>query len=282
MTKLTRPTEVRALLEKIGVRPGKSMGQNFLIDANILDILITIADLQPEDRVLEVGPGLGVLTEQLLAKAAHLTAVEKDVKLYSYVNERFAGQSKLKLLHGDALRMNLNEMLESGITKIISNLPYSIGSRFIVDALGCDTQPERMVFTLQREVALRLVAKPSCKDYGVMTVLAQLEHEVSIEKHIRPGSFHPEPEVLSSIMLFKRRETALAPIHDRRAFREFIKACFAQRRKKLINTLVRVASNQTSDEIQRNLDVLGIDGNLRPENLSVTQWGVLAERLGRN
>ena len=150
--KLTKPSDVATLLQLHGIRPNRVLGQNFLIDENILRILIEAAELTPGDVVFEVGPGLGVVTAKLWERAARVIAVEKDSALHGFLLKRFAGEPKLELIHADAMDVSLPDILAKGVTKFVSNLPYAIGSRILVDLFEQPNGPQRYVVTVQKEV----------------------------------------------------------------------------------------------------------------------------------
>ena len=152
---LTHPSEVRALLAQLDFHPSRVLGQNFLIDRNILDILLAAADLRPDDAVVEVGPGLGVLTGALLERVATITAVEKDARLACYLRERFSNQPKLTLIHSDVLDCDLAALFPRPGLKLVANLPYAIAARLLVELTAIPHPPARMVITIQREVAAR-------------------------------------------------------------------------------------------------------------------------------
>ncbi|MBI9020280.1 MAG: hypothetical protein JEZ10_03365, partial [Verrucomicrobia bacterium] len=153
--KLTSPSVIRALLDSLEHRPNKGLGQNYLIDGNIIGIIVKAADISQRDTCLEIGPGLGALTQVLLTTEAKLIAIEKDKTMVSHLRKSF---QTLELLEADVLDVNLNELFAGGVNKIVANLPYSVGSRFIVNALEAAPLPEKMVFMVQKEVADRLTA----------------------------------------------------------------------------------------------------------------------------
>lgn len=272
--KLTKPSDVRALLAAMDFHPSRVLGQNFLIDANILNILLDAAELTPRDAVLEVGPGLGVLTEGLLARAGRVLAVEKDSRLFQWLENNFAGFPNLGILHSDILEVDLAALLEQGINKCVANLPYAVGSRFLVDLLGAARAPERIVVTVQLEVAERFAALPGTHDYGLVSVLAQLDYTVTIHKRISPTCFWPPPEVTSAILVLVRREKPASPVSDRAALLQLLKLCFSKRRKQL-GAILRGAYAAP----EAVLAEVGIDSAARPENLSPTEWVRLSERL---
>ncbi len=186
---LTHPSEVRSLLARLDFHPSRVLGQNFLIDRNILNILLEAADLSPADRVVEVGPGLGVLTEALLERTAGVTAVEKDNRLAPYLRERFAGESRLELIHSDVLDCDLPAVFPQPGMKLVANLPYAIAARLLVDLTEIPHPPALVIITIQREVADRLTAVPSTKDYGLLSILMQRRYAVTTVKHISRTCF---------------------------------------------------------------------------------------------
>jgi 16S rRNA (adenine1518-N6/adenine1519-N6)-dimethyltransferase len=272
--KLTRPSDVRALLATMDFHPSRVLGQNFLIDANILNILLDAAELTHKDTVLEVGPGLGVLTEGLLNRAGRVIAVEKDSRLFQWLEKKFADFPNLGVIHSDILDVDLPALLAQGVNKCVANLPYSIASRFLVDLIGTAGAPERIVVTVQLEVAERFAAKPGTHDYGLISVLAQLDYEVASHKRISPTCFWPPPEVTSAILLMTRRATPLVPVHDRAALLKLLKLCFSKRRKQL-GAILRAEIT----DAEKVLMELKIAPTARPENLAPSDWARLSDRF---
>lgn len=262
---LTRPTEVRALLERLDFKPSRVLGQNFLIDGNILRIMLDAAELSPRDAVLEIGPGLGVLTGPLLERAGRVVAIEKDDLLHAHLSRTLGGEPRLTLLHADALTVDLAEWLNGGINKVVANLPYSVGTRILVELCHAASRPERMVVTVQREVADRMIAQPGGGDFGVLSVFAQVDYAVSLHKAVPRSCFRPVPQVESAIVVLARRARPGA-LRDEAGFRALVKHCFEHRRKQL-GTLVR-----DTDAIAR----AGLDPRQRPETVPVAAWLRLA------
>lgn len=273
---LTAPSEVKALLDQLDFRPSKVLGQNFLIDANILKIILTTAFLHQSDGVLEIGPGLGVLTEWLARWSGKVVAIEKDRRLFDYLSERFEKTRNLRLIHADALDVNLDEILADGVNKVVANLPYSVGSRLLVELTELPHRPEQIVVTVQREVAERLTAKPGTRDYGLLTVFAQLRYDIGIRKEVSPTCFYPPPDVHSAIVNMVLRDEQ-PELRDVEQFKALVKTAFAQRRKQLLTVLKKNFPTGIEDTMQK----LGIDLRARPENLSPTQWTALANALAK-
>lgn len=274
MTNLTHPSEVKALLGELGLRPRKQLGQNFLIDANILKIILAAAHIEPGDRVLEIGPGLGVLTEWLVRYADEVTAVEKDPVLLAYLHRRFAGAERLRLVHADILECDLPAFFAGGINKVAANLPFSVGTRALVGMLEGDSVPERMALTVQQEVAQRLAAGPSTADYGLLSVLAQTRYRVTLRKTIRPTCFLPAPEVQSALVQLDRREDAPELAGRWPTFRDLVKTAFSRRRKQLA-TLFRTVPEWQAVAPPDLLARVGLPAEVRSEQISPDQWAAL-------
>ena len=200
-----RLSEMRQILDERGIKLTKSLGQNFLHDANQLRRIVELAQLSPTDRVLEIGAGLGPLTELLIERAGEVLAIEKDARMCEVLRERFP---QLRLLHADALDHLRNEQHWSD-WKVVSNLPYSVGSPIIVELAQAAQPPTLMIVTLQLEVVRRLVAKAGTPDYGLLTLLVQLHYEPRENFKIPPGCFFPPPDVDSACIKLVRRQSPL-------------------------------------------------------------------------
>ena len=271
---LTSLSDVRALLSELSIRPSKPLGQNFLIDRNILEILIHAADLQEDDRVLEIGPGLGVVTEALLAGCSGVVAIEKDRGLYGHLVARFHEEPRLTLFHGDALDMWAKGFRKvPSFNKVVSNLPYSVGTRILMNFVIAESPPERLVVTVQKEVAQRLAAATGDVDYGMLSIWAQLLFEVRIVKTISPSCFWPRPEVKSCVVSLSRHDQCRPSFAGRQRLYELTRIAFKQRRKQLAPVFGQAAGIGGSREAWREvLKDLGLDEKIRPEMVSVDNW----------
>lgn len=276
---LTSPTQIRALLAARGLQPNQVLGQNFLIDANIRDIIVDAATVGPDDIVLEVGPGLGVLTEPLVKRAHRVIAVEKDGGLFRWLQESVGGAPNLELIHGDALDVIPEQAPGWGMTRLVSNLPYSVGSRVLMDVFALPAPPLSITVTVQLEVADRLAAAAGDSERGLLSVWAQRWYEVKVVKKISPGCFAPRPKVMSAVVRLTRHAGPPAGAGD--FFRELSRACFGYRRKQIATILGRVADGLGLEAATAvaALAELGIDPRLRPETFTVETWERLAERL---
>jgi len=249
--KLTRISDVHAILTEWDIRPQKSLGQNFLIDANILGIMLDTAGITTGDEVLEIGTGLGVLTEPLARVARRVVTVEKDSRLWPLLKERLTAFPNVELICGDMMKVDHEALFRSGINKVVANLPYSVGSAILVNLVQAETPPAQLTVTLQQEVAARLIAKPGHKDFGLLTLWTQLRYDVTIRKTVSPTCFYPAPGVSSAIINLIRRErltdgtTRVFGVRssgfgqptdnflDRHFFYALTKFAFAHRRKQL-------------------------------------------------
>jgi 16S rRNA (adenine1518-N6/adenine1519-N6)-dimethyltransferase len=289
MINLTSLSQVHALVKELDLRPSRPLGQNFLIDRNILDILIDAAELSAEDVALEIGPGLGVVTERLLEKCREVTAVEKDTRLCHYLAGRFAGVEKLRLIHGDALDLDTAVLLAGGIqegrpgrpiTRVISNLPYSVGTRILVNLVTAVAPPERIVVTVQEEVAERVVAGAGDAERAMLSAWCQAAFECRIVRKIKPTCFWPQPEVRSAILRLDRRPDS--PLHGGEwpAFFDISRKAFMRRRKQMATVLSQdVELAMTRDEAVAVLGAVGADARCRPEDLDGETWYRLTRAL---
>ena len=255
------------------VRAKKELGQHFLVDENILGVIGRLAELQDDDIVLEIGPGLGILTRYLSEQVRQVHAVELDRTLESGLLERIGDRRNVELHFGDALRLDLADAAP-GATKLVANLPYNIATPLIVESL--DGLPEITLWCVmvQREVADRLFASPSTKAYGAVSVLVQLVAERTGFHPVSPSVFRPRPSVDSALVAFRR--TGLPP--DFRDVKRVVEASFAHRRKRLPNSL-ELAGVATRARAEAALSRLGRPGTVRAEELEPTEFLGLAEEL---
>ena len=271
--KLTSPSQVRAWIEQQGFLPSKVLGQNFLIDENILRIMVDAAEVGDDDGVMEVGPGLGVLTSPLLEKASRLVAVEKDRRLAAHLGEVFRNHPRFALVNADALEVDIGALKrEHRLSRFVSNLPYSVGSRVLVECFKLADGFERLVVTVQLEVAERLAARPDSSDYGLLSVWAQMDNDVRILKRVAHSCFYPRPQVTSAIVVMKRTSGRRAALPDPGRFDAVIKHAFSRRRKQL-GTMLTSFRHPGARHVPSEAAVhAGIDPKRRPETLSVDEW----------
>jgi 16S rRNA (adenine1518-N6/adenine1519-N6)-dimethyltransferase len=282
-------TEMRALLAKRDIQLTRSLGQNFLHDRNQLQKIVAVAELSPDDKVLEIGPGLGPLTELLLENASEVLAIEIDRRLVEVLHERFASSKNLKLLHADALEFlkvgQASSLSNTGKMpvphdwsdwKLVANLPYSVASPILVELAQSPRRPERMVTTLQLEVAQRLMARADDDDYGVLTLLVQLDYEPRDSFKIPADCFFPAPNVDSMCVVLQRRAQPLLADGQRAAFVKIVKRAFSQRRKMMLKLLKQ---DWAADKLASAFAGLKISPQERAEKLSLEQFVALTEKL---
>jgi 16S rRNA (adenine1518-N6/adenine1519-N6)-dimethyltransferase len=251
----------------------KELGQHFLVDENLLGVIDRLAELGPEDVVLEVGPGLGVLTTYLADRVAHVHAVELDRSLEPPLRAALEGRDNVELHFGDALRLDL-AALDPAPTKLVSNLPYNIATPLIVESLAGLPSVERWCVMVQREVADRFFAVPSTKAYGAVSVVVQLAAERTGFHPVSRTVFRPRPNVDSALVAFRRRE--LPP--DFARVKQVVSAAFAHRRKRLANSL-ELAGLATRADATSALAEIGREPTARAEELSPPEFVALAEAL---
>lgn len=269
-------SEMRSILADQGIQLTKSLGQNFLHDGNQLRRIVAAADLRPSDRVLEIGPGLGPLTQLLLEHSAEVLAVEKDERLVRVLRQRLADQPKLRLLHGDGLEIVRAESSEWAGWKLVANLPYSVASPILVELASNAHPPDRMTATLQLEVARRLMAKAGDDDYGILSLLVQLRFEPCGRFKIPSGCFFPPPDVDSACITLVRRERDLLPASLRATFARLVKRAFSQRRKMMLKLLKQDWPAERLDEAVAGL---GLSQQVRAEAVSLEQFVALTSLL---
>ena len=270
---------MRDLLAKRDIQLTKSLGQNFLHDAHQLERIVAAAELTPADKVLEIGPGLGPLTALLLEKTGETLAIEKDGRLVEVLRERFASEissSKLNLLHDDALEFLQREPRDWRDWKLVANLPYSVASPILVELAAGARAPKMLVATLQLEVAQRLMAQTDDDDYGVLTLLVQLDFEPRGLFKIPPGCFFPSPEVDSACVRLVRRETPLLAGEQREIFRRLVKKSFSQRRKMMLKLLKQ---EWPKEKLEAAFAELKISPQERAEKLSLERFVALVKIL---
>ncbi len=267
--------EMREALAARGIRLTKSLGQNFLHDQNQLRRIVRAAGLSPGDKVLEIGPGLGPLTELLLESARHVLAIEKDGRLADFLSERFQTPC-LELLRADALDYLKSERRDWKGWKVVSNFPYSVASPILAELACGERAPDRIAGTLQLEVVRRIAAKPGGGDYGVLTLLTQLDYEPREFFKIPAGCFFPEPDVDSGCIVLERRGEPLLPESLRGAFVRIVKRAFSQRRKMLFKLLKQDWPEQKLETAFAELQISRAE---RAEKLSLDQFAMLSKTL---
>jgi 16S rRNA (adenine1518-N6/adenine1519-N6)-dimethyltransferase len=263
-----------------GRRPFKSLGQNFLVDQNIINKIVRSADIQPDDAVLEIGPGRGALTDHLAERADRLLLIEFDHVLAAWHRNQFKESERVTVIDGDVLKVDLAVLLSetSRKWKVVANLPYNISTEVLFRLMKVHGMLSRMTLMLQKEVGDRLAAPPDCSDYGVTTVLLGLWFDISREFIVPPGCFHPSPKVDSAVLTFSPLPTPRAEVGDEDVFRNVVKSAFSMRRKTLANCLKSAECTKDTD-LAELLAACDIDGRRRGETLSLNEFARLSRWL---
>jgi len=264
------------------VRPKKALGQNFLTDRNILSRILESTGIAEGDRILEVGPGRGDLTRLLAESGAQVLAVELDRQLVPLLECAFAGKGNVEIIQADILATDLREILLSrwgGKWKVAANLPYNISSQILIKFLDNRELFSRLVLMLQREVGDRLVAPPSCKEYGILSVFCRLHFDIFREFIVKPGSFYPVPKVESAVLRFETLAEPRVDVGDEAFFRRVVRSAFGQRRKTLWNCLKSAGIDADGKALPEALACCGIDGKRRGETLSLAEFASLTRTL---
>jgi 16S rRNA (adenine1518-N6/adenine1519-N6)-dimethyltransferase len=278
---------------EVGIRPRAKLGQNFLIDLNLLRLLLRTAEIGPQDVVLEVGTGTGSLTAQMAPEAAAVVTVEVDSQMHQLASEELHDASNVHTLQVDVLK-NKNQLspivLETVFAelaagpgrrfKLVANLPYHVATPLLTNLLALDRPPDSMIVTVQKEVAERIAASPGTKDYGSLSIWIQSQCQVQIVRVMPAAAFWPRPKVESAIVAIALDESRRRQIPDREFFHRFIRAIFCHRRKFLRSELVSAFKDHLDKaRVDRLLLELNLDGTLRAEQLDVPTMLALAERV---
>lgn len=279
---LTSVRTVKELLAGQGMRPRHGLGQNFLVDRRALDRIVAAVDPQPGELVLEVGPGLGVLTRALAGQGASVLAVELDAGMVALLAQTLAGWDGIRVIQGDIMAVDLRRLLAEalppgGRAKVAANLPYYITSPVLFRLLEEELPLSRIVVMVQREVAERMVAPPGGKEYGALSVAVQYYTEPALVARVPAGSFWPSPEVDSAVVALQVRTSPPVKCpHDQ--FFAVVKAAFGQRRKTLLNAL-SAGLGIPKDQLEPMVRAAGIDARRRGETLTLAEFAALSAQV---
>jgi 16S rRNA (adenine1518-N6/adenine1519-N6)-dimethyltransferase len=283
---IATPVRTRAILEKYGFSFKKSLGQNFLIDTNILKKIVSFANLNEHSGAIEIGPGIGALTEQLARTSKKVVAFEIDQRLLPILKDTLSPYSNVTIIHKDVLEANVQEVMDEefkgiGDVMVVANLPYYVTTPIIMKLLEERLSIRGIVCMLQKEVADRISARPGTKDYGSLSIAVQYYTEAETVMIVPKTVFVPQPNVDSAVIRLTRREHPAVTVKDERFFFQVTKASFAQRRKTLLNNLTSQLPDgkQKKEEILTALSQSGIDPSRRGETLSLEEFGRLADEL---
>ena len=278
--------ETKFILNKYGIHANKSLGQNFLINNEVVSTIIESANISNKDLVIEIGPGLGTLTSRLLEKAGKVICVELDDRMISILEDRFKLYNNFELIHNDVLKVDLNKIIEENLensnlktAKIVANLPYYITTPIIMKLLEEKLNIETITVMIQKEVADRLVALPGTKNAGAITYSVYYYADASKIIDVEKNSFIPEPNVTSTVIQLKIRKESLLQVENEELMFKIIKQAFMQRRKTLVNALSNLAIFNNKEEIIQLLKELNINEKVRGEALTIEQYAKITNRI---
>lgn len=273
--------ETMFILKKYNISANKSLGQNFLIDDNVIENIVESANIAKDDLVIEIGPGLGTLTARLLEKAKKVIAIELDNRMINILNDRFSLYENFELINEDVLKVDLRKLISENKAqkvKVVANLPYYITTPIIMKLLEDKLEIESITVMVQKEVAKRLTAKPGDKLSGAITYSVNYYCEPEEVVTVPNSSFIPEPEIESEVIKLKLRKEPPVKIKNEEIFFKLIKASFMQRRKTLINGITN-SGLIGKEECKEILDELGLDERIRGESLNLEQFTQIANKI---
>ena len=270
---IASPQVTQHILNRFKLRADKKLGQNFLIDENVVRQIVEAAELSEADTVLEVGPGIGTLTQGLAESKAKVVAVELDTRLLPVLATTLEGYDNVRVVHGDILKVNIMEEIGAPEFKVCANLPYYTTTPIIFALLEKRLPMERLVAMVQKEVAERMAAQPGGKEYGALSVAIQYYTEPEIAFIVPPTSFIPAPAVDSAVIVCKRRSKPPVEVCDEALFFRVVKAAFSLRRKMLSNSLKNMGIK--GEQVSKWLELAGVDGKRRAETLSLEDFAKL-------
>ena len=263
------------ILQAFHLKADKNLGQNFLVEESVVNRIAKAAELTPEDTVLEIGPGIGTLTQALAMTGASVVSVELDKRLIPVLRETVGAYENVRVVQGDILKINIPETVQAESFKVCANLPYYITTPIIMNLLEQKLPLERLVVMVQKEVAERMTAPPGGREYGAISVAMQYYTEPKIAFIVKAGSFLPAPKVDSAVLVCKKRSAPPVDVPDEKTFFKVVAAAFSVRRKMLTNSLKNMGG-LTGEQVKAWLERAGIDGKRRAETLSLEEFAKLA------
>ncbi|SHJ82120.1 dimethyladenosine transferase [Geosporobacter subterraneus DSM 17957] len=283
MERLISPRITKEVVQKYGFKFSKSLGQNFLIDENILNKIIDGASVTKEDYVIEVGPGIGTLTQALADQAKEVVAVEIDKSLLPILAETLGPWENVSVVNADVLKLDLHELIQEKFggapVKVIANLPYYVTTPIIMKFLEERVPLKNMVVMIQKEVADRMQAKPGTKDYGALSVAVQYYCEPKIITRVPPSAFIPQPNVESTVIRLTLLESPRVKVKEEEILFQVVRAAFGKRRKTLLNALSSSDLGVGKEQVKDALTKAKIEENRRGETLTIEEFGILADAV---
>lgn len=283
MERLTSPKRIKQIMENHGFRFSKSLGQNFIIDDSVIERIVLGAGVTSDDMVLEIGPGIGVMTDALCEVAKKVVSVEIDSALIPVLKETVGHHEHLKVIHSDVLKVDLMTLVREEFgtikPKLVANLPYYVTTPIIMKFLEERIPVSDLVIMIQKEVADRIMASPGTKAYGSLSVAVQYFTEPSIVTKVSRGAFMPQPNVDSTVIRLKVRETPPVILDHEKTFFLTVKDAFGKRRKTLLNALTSGHLGLTKDQARLALSKANIEEGLRGEALSIDDFAKLSNAV---
>lgn len=278
--------ETRFIMKKYNIKANKNLGQNFLINEEVVKNIVGCSNIEKEDLVIEIGPGLGTLTKYLLEKAGKVICIELDIKMLQILEDRFSLYNNFELINNDVLKVDLKNIIEKekaeGKTKnvkIVANLPYYITTPIIMKLLEEELELESITVMIQKEVADRLIAVPGQKNTGAITYSVYYYASSEAIMEVPNSSFIPEPEVTSKVIKLNIRKEPIVTPKDKEKMFKIIKYAFMQKRKTLLNSLTNNGVFENKQKGTEILNSLGIKENVRPEELTLEQFEKISDIL---
>ena len=274
--------DTKFIMDKYHITANKNLGQNFLIDDDTVSGIVDAANVSKDDLIIEIGPGLGTLTKELLDRAGKVICIELDKRMIEILNDRFSMYDNFKLLNDDVLKVNLKELIEKEkvkTTKIVANLPYYITTPIIMKLLEERLDIETITVMIQKEVADRLVTKPGTGDTGAITYAIHYYTNPKRVLEVPNTAFIPEPKVNSTVINLEVLKEPKVAVKDEKKLFEVIKTAFMQKRKTLLNALANSNKYGSKEQICKTLELLSIDNRVRPEKLTLEEFAKIADEI---
>lgn len=286
MAFLGNPSNTNEILNKFGLTAQKRYGQNFLIDSNVLEKIVKSAGITKEDTVLEIGPGIGTLTQYLCEAAGKVIAVEIDRNMIPVLEYTLSDYDNITIINEDVLKLNIPELVKeqnnSKPVKVVANLPYYITTPIIMGLLEMDAPIESITVMIQKEVAQRMQEGPGSKDYGALSLAVQYYSQAEMKMIVKPNCFIPRPNVDSAVIRLDIYDNPPVQVKNRALMFRIIKGAFEQRRKTLMNSLSHSSAYETDkDKIEAALVEMGKNVNIRGEELTLEEFALLSDILGQ-
>ena len=286
MAVLGNPKNTIEILQKYNFNFQKKFGQNFLINTGVLEDIIDAAEVTDEDMVLEIGPGIGTMTQYLCENARQVIAVEIDTNLIPILKHTLSAYDNVRIINDDILKVDINELAREYNNgrpiKVVANLPYYITTPIIMGLFESHVPIESITVMVQKEVADRMQAGPGTKDYGALSLAVQYYSKPQIVVNVPPSCFMPQPKVGSTVISLRRHQQPVVQVEDEKLMFKVIRASFNQRRKTLANGLNNYGGiNLTKEQIQQSIEELGVPVNIRGEALSLEQFACLSNIIGK-